>query len=161
DFPWPAERRPIASLRRSQRASLPGRATMPRYDDYEDYDDRGIDRGVPFPAGVMAAGIIWIAFGVLGITSSILGFVLNAGRAAPGQGPSSGAGGGCGLLVAIAFLVVGIQTVKGTAKGSLGNGIGSVVFGLLYGGLALLMIALASRPGTQLPPGLFYGVGGV
>jgi hypothetical protein len=132
---------------------------MPRYDDY---DARGAGRDIPFPAEVMAAGIIWIVFGVLGIGSSALSLLIDVGTAAnagQGQAPSGRFGGGCGLLFAIAFLVVGIQTVKGTAKGTLANGIGSHVFGLLYAGLGVLLIVLATLPQTQLPVELFYVLG--
>jgi hypothetical protein len=117
---------------------------MPRpLDDYE--DDSRRRGGTEFPGGVKAAGFIWIGFGVIGLINSVLNIALNAGQAAAGgggaAGPSPYAGVGCGVLFAIAFLIVGIQTVKGTAKSTLGNGIGSIIFGVLYltcGGFALL-----------------------
>src|SRR4051794_41003528 len=109
---------------------------MPSRDDYDD-DAPSPRRGAPFPSGVRLAGIIWIGFGALGIIGALFNFAMSFGNAAAAQG--RGAGGapnfcslGCGLIIPIVFLMVGIQTVKGTAKGVLGNAIGSIVFGLLY-----------------------------
>ncbi|HVK08300.1 MAG TPA: hypothetical protein VM597_05930, partial [Gemmataceae bacterium] len=96
----------------------------------DDYPARRSASGVPFPTGVKIAGIIWIAYGALGILSNVASFALNAGQAAAGGGGNV-AGVGCGVLIAIAFLVVGVQTVKGTAPGMMGNGIGSLIFGVL------------------------------
>jgi hypothetical protein len=107
---------------------------MPRRDDYDDEDDRPRRRGgAEFPPGVKAAGIIWIGYGILGLIAAVIIFVL-AGAAAAQVGP----GGApifcvpiCYTFFALAFLFVGVQTVKGTAKSTLGNGIGSIIFGVL------------------------------
>src|SRR5215213_7508680 len=103
---------------------------MPRSDDYDDFDDGPARSSVPFPGGVKAAGIIWIAFRTLGLIGNAISFALNAAgggaQAAPGQPAGNACGVGCGVLFALVFLMVGIQTVKGTAKSTLGNGIGSL-----------------------------------
>ena len=117
---------------------------MPRDDDYDDYGVR--PARAPFPGGVKAAGIIWIAFGVLGLLGQLFSFVMNvanqAAQAGPGQPGGNVCGIGCGVLFALAFLIIGIQTVRGTAKGTLGNGIGSLIFGLLYAGLAVFAFVM-------------------
>jgi hypothetical protein len=102
--------------------------------DADDDDDRPARRSrsrPAFPGGAKAAGIVWIAFGSLGILSNIVSIAVTAGQAAAGGGQQYG-GVGCGILIAIAFLIVGIQTVKGTAPSMMGNGIGSLIFGALY-----------------------------
>jgi hypothetical protein len=133
---------------------------MPRPDDYDDYDDQPSRSAVPFPVGVKAAGIIWICFGVLGLGSSVLSLVLQGGQAAAGgQRPQGNVCSvGCSVLFALGFLMVGFQTVKGTAKGTLGNGIGSLVFGLIYAGLTVLLFAagIAGPAGGPAGMGLFF-----
>jgi hypothetical protein len=63
-----------------------------------------------------------------------------------------------GLFAALfggGFIFVGIQTLIGTAKDTLGNGIGSIIFAALIGGLAavLLVALVASRAaGAQAGP---------
>jgi hypothetical protein len=104
--------------------------------DYDDDEDRPRRSATAFPMGVRVAGIIWIAFGALGLIGQAINLVISLGQAAAaaggGPGGSPYAGVGCGILFALAFLFVGIQTVKGTAKSTLGNGIGSIVFAVLY-----------------------------
>lgn len=138
---------------------------MPIDDDFDDEerprrrrrDDEDDDRparrsraGAPFPGGAKAAGIIWIGFGSLGILSNIVSIAVTAGQAAAGGGQQYG-GVGCGILIAIAFLIVGIQTVKGTAPSMMGNGIGSLIFGALYLICGAILLAgggvLAARGG--------------
>lgn len=135
---------------------------MPRRDDdYEDDDRPSRRRGTEFPTGVKIAGIIWIAYGSLGILSNIVNVVMTAGQApAANAGPGQYAGVGCGILIAIAFLFVGVQTVKGTAPGTLGNGIGSLIIGILQltcGGLivaggGILAAGGGGGPGGPAPP---------
>lgn len=105
-------------------------------DDLDDDDDR--DRREPprVPGLVRAAGILWITYGSLGLLSTIAGFVMQAGQAAgqaaggnqPGNNPASPC---CSIVITIAFLYVGIQSVQGTAKDTLGNAIGSLILGML------------------------------
>jgi uncharacterized membrane protein HdeD (DUF308 family) len=40
-------------------------------------------------------------------------------------------------LIGGAFIFVGVQTILGTARDTLGNGIGSIIFGVLNGGAGL------------------------
>ena len=133
---------------------------MPRRDDYDDYDspDPSYGRRAPFPTGVRIAGIIWVLFGAITILSSLAGFVTQAG---------AGGGGsiGCGLFIPIAFLITGIQTVQGTAKGVLASAIGSIVFGLIYLAVPILLFQLINqvRGGAAgpMPPGVLQVVAGV
>jgi hypothetical protein len=113
---------------------------MPVRDDYDD-DDRPSRSTNKFPPGVKAAGIIWIAFGALGLIQAVLSLISAGAQAAGGGGPAGSpyCGVGCGVLFALVFLMVGVQTVKGTAKSTLGNGIGSIIFGVLYLGLAAMV----------------------
>jgi hypothetical protein len=45
--------------------------------------------------------------------------------------------GACLGLFGGAFIFVGAQTVRSTAADMLGNGVGSILFGILFGGLNL------------------------
>src|SRR5689334_21469106 len=109
---------------------------MPSRDDYDDYGPPRRRRS-SLPSAVRAAGIIWIGIGILGILGSVLGLIGRVADAGAGGGGAGAPGGnpfcatGCSLIIPLVFLMVGIQTVKGTAKGTLGNGIGSIVFGHL------------------------------
>jgi hypothetical protein len=103
--------------------------------------------GAPYPQAptkipgvVLAAGIIWIVFGGLGI----LGGVMSLG---------AGASGIAQLGIAVAFLIAGIQTVTGKAKDTLGNAIGSFIIA----GLGLLGTLVLSSIGGRLG-GDFIGV---
>jgi hypothetical protein len=44
------------------------------------------------------------------------------------------------ILIGAVFLNVGVQSVRGTARDTLGNGIGSILFGLLYGGAGTFLM---------------------
>jgi hypothetical protein len=110
-------------------------------------------QGLPFPTSAKIAAIIWLVFGGLLLVNAVvtLAFV-GLLATAPQQGAPAGAGpkgagrnpdvpgiafaiGGCGsaviALFAAAFLYVGVQTLRGTARDTLGNSIGSIAFGLL------------------------------
>lgn len=120
---------------------------MPTYDD--DLEPLPGDRPPPpFPPLVMIAGVIWIGFGALGLIGTVVSIGMAGAQAQ--QGGAGNAGSGCcGGLIAIAFLVCGYQTVKGTARDTLGNGIGS----LLLGGLYLLLAGLVGFGGFLLGGG--------
>jgi hypothetical protein len=103
----------------------------------DDRDDRDSVRKRRFPVVVKIAGIAWISFGgLIALNSLILSLMLIAARV-PGGAPKGAilTGAGCVFvflgLIAAAFIFVGVQTVRGTAPGTVGNGIGSIVFGLL------------------------------
>jgi hypothetical protein len=125
--------------------------------DYSGGDDNRPTE-VPFPGKVLVAGILWIMFGGLALVSVVVTIVLSAAAAA-GAPPRPGehCGNCCSVLFGIAFLWVGFTTVKGTAKDTLGNAIGSLVFGLIYLGLGLLAglggaVGLAGPGGPGGPP---------
>lgn len=119
----------------------------------DDHDDAPEPRA-PFPGGVKAAGIIWIGYGALGLLSAAVNFVTGAAAAAGGGPEATGriCGVGCIVLFALAFLVVGIQTVRGTAKDVLGNGVGSILFSVLYFGLAAFLLVGGLAAGAANPP---------
>jgi hypothetical protein len=96
------------------------------------------------PGVVKAAGIIWIVVGALGV----LGQLLSLGG---GFRPQNIAG----LVISVAFLIVGIQTITGKAKDTLGNGIGSIVIGLLNG--AFLVYVTSALPGALAGVALLFG----
>jgi hypothetical protein len=95
-----------------------------------------------YPPLVLAAGIIWIVFGFIILLDAAALLLLVAGGEA--QGAFAG-GQVCGTLfvglIGGAFIFVGVQSVKGTAPDTLGNGIGS----LLFGGLEVVMGVFQAR----------------
>lgn len=98
-----------------------------------DVDHDELDERPQFPGIVMTAGVIWIGVGVLGIVNVVLSLAMAGANAAAGGG-GGGANVGspcCGMFIAIAFLMVGYQTVTGKAKDTLGNSIGSMVLGFI------------------------------
>ncbi len=77
---------------------------------------------VDAPALARAAGIVWATGGALGLVGSLSLFAF---------------GGGVGMFLAAivalfcaVFVMVGIQTIRGRAPDTLGNGIGSILFGV-------------------------------
>lgn len=139
---------------------------------YDDYDDGPEMRHAPsFPGTVMTAGVLWIVFGslvLLGLLLAVVGVALASMRMGP---PNNNEGAmmvmACGGLffglVGGGFLLVGVQTVRGTARDVLGNGIGSIVISLLVMGLGVFpIVATLDRgpPGPMLV-GVFYVVVGL
>ena len=111
-------------------------------DDYDEDDDVDDDELVEperphFPGIVRAAGVIWIAVGVIALMNAALSLAMAGANAAGGGGGGKAGSPCCGFAIAIAFLVCGYQTVTGKAKDTLGNSIGSMVFGSLQ-----LLVAL-------------------
>jgi hypothetical protein len=86
------------------------------------------------PGVAVAASIIWIIYGSLALIGNLIGLAGSGGRAGT---PSF-----IGLGIAVGFLVGGIQTLMGKAKGMLGNGIASIVLGALVAIAFLLLGAL-------------------
>ena len=123
-------------------------------DEYDDDDEISIRREISLPASVRTAGIIWIAMGGLSLVNAALNLAITVSTAAtPGGGPQA-AGGMCGVVLAAvfgaAFIFVGVQTTRGTAQDTLGNAIGSIIFGLLNGGSGLVVMIGGAALGRGL-----------
>lgn len=122
-------------------------------DNDDDYDhDDARDGDPPFPGVVRAAGVIWIVLSAFLLFSSCLSYFVFPVLLRVGNGddrpdkfaPSGGevCGFWLGIGIAVAFLVFGIQTVRGAARDTIAGGILSLVVGLLYvvaGGMVLLL----------------------
>lgn len=114
-------------------------AEGPEYPDF-DYGEEP-----EYPPLVKAAGVMWIVYGCLILLNMVavllLSFVLASQM---GGDVAAGAAGGAVCvalflgLIAAAFLFVGVQSVRGTARDTLGNAVGSIILGVLqFGGAAL------------------------
>jgi hypothetical protein len=127
-------------------------------------DDRSFNKFErhDFPATVVIAGCLWIAFGCVVLLNLFVKIALMAVIREPGNGEdASGAlavsSGASMVLIAVigaAFLLIGIQSIRGTATDVLGNSIGSLVFGLLYLGVA----ALQFHRGDTIGTGIFLSI---
>ncbi len=135
-------------------------------DDDDVDDDLPYVKSVRYPAMIRVAAIVWILFGCLilvnGGVSLIVQFTMQA-QNGPAAAGGAAIGGACGmavvLLFGVGFILVGVQTLRGTAADTLGNGIGSIVFGLLNlgcGGAALTSGLVAG--GQAAIMGLISGV---
>jgi len=104
---------------------------------------------------VLAAGTIWIVFGGLILVNFTISVLVNASLADARQRQDLLGGLFCGGLVFAlfggAFIFVGVQSVTGTAKDTLGNGIGSIIFAALGIVLGSLMLAAAARDARSVP----------
>ncbi|MDB5312028.1 MAG: hypothetical protein JWO38_6230 [Gemmataceae bacterium] len=131
-------------------------------DDYDRDDASDADDRPTFPIAVKIAGIVWIGFGILefmGAAFSLATAGMNAGAGGP-------VGGCCPGLIGVAFLVCGYQTVAGTAKDTRGNGIGSILLGLLQVvvGVAIGVLGLGPKnqgnndPAVLIVIAIFLGV---
>jgi hypothetical protein len=93
---------------------------------------------------VLAAGVIWIVFGSLVLLNFALTMLILLAFTPPElRGPIMSGAVCVGLIVALfggVFIHVGVQSISGTAKDTLGNGIGSIIFGALIGGLSLVAL---------------------
>jgi hypothetical protein len=118
-------------------------------DDREEDEDEDVFEGeaVPeFPGIVAAAAVIWLGVGILAFLNVCANFVLAGMRGGQQPGGDNACGGYCCMGgLAIAFLAVGNHTFKGKAADTLGNGIGSLVLGLLSLGLGIPAIILGLR----------------
>lgn len=125
-----------------------------RRDDDDDYDEPS----PRFPSVVMTAGIIWILIGslsLLGAMSSIL-IILSMPQQRVGAGSDVLTWGVvCSGAVGLAFAICGFQTVQGKSSDTIGNGIGSLILGILalfcaiamaFGGLAQFGNQNAKQP---------------
>jgi hypothetical protein len=91
------------------------------------------------PGAIVAAGVLWIICGGLGAIGNLIAAVAARGKIT----------GAMGIPIAIAFFVVGIQSVSGKAKDSLGNSIGSLIIGGL-GVIGVLVLTVMARHGVVL-----------
>jgi hypothetical protein len=117
---------------------------------------------------VSIAAITWIVFGCLILISGAINLVMQMTvLAAPGKVANPGvaaASGTCGVVIIVlfgaAFLFVGVQSIRGTASDTLGNGIGSIIFGVLNlscGGSALVGLSGGMVRGG--PAAIVVGIG--
>jgi hypothetical protein len=116
-------------------------------DNYDDEDDDlSIRHETPFPSSVRAAGVIWIVIGALILFNAAVQLLVTVASASTPQGGGAYAVGGMCVVILLAlfgaaFIFVGVQTARGTAQDTLGNAIGSIIFGLLNGGSGIVFIA--------------------
>jgi len=100
-------------------------------DDFPEANKLSHD-GTGYPQTTRAAGIIWTVFGSLLVAAAI------------GHSVASGMTAVCILIVAFVFgcvfIYTGVKSIRGTAREILSNCIGSVLFGLLWGGFNLLVL---------------------
>ncbi len=110
-----------------------------------DYDDRRYPEDEPvFPGTVRGAGIAWIVFGGLILANILVVLIvalsLEAKDRAPGDLRGDRLAEVLGIVVCAGlflgligggFIYVGVQSVNGAAQDTLGNGIGSIIFGVL------------------------------
>jgi hypothetical protein len=139
-----------------QDAAITAAAPAPDYEG--ETEEEWVDRRQPsaprLPGTVLAAGIIWIVFGSLILLSRVLELILMF--ALPPQAGDRAAGGAfavgqtCAVvfiaLVGGVFVHVGVTSLTGTAKDTLGNGIGSFFFAALLGGVGLLGALAKGQP---------------
>jgi hypothetical protein len=124
----------------------PDRGYSPEPRDRGDYDRDDL-RDAPYPKLVSTAGVIWIVFGGLILLNGAYALLRLLVLSPTVRAPGAFIGGalctaGFIAFVGGAFLFVGVQSVRGTAPGTLGNGIGSIILGalvLLFAILALLV----------------------
>jgi hypothetical protein len=116
-------------------------------EDIDEDEDRPVRRRPEFPLLVRIAGIIWIVFGCVILLNAAVSLLVSLGQAAPRGGAEAAGratGSMCGVAVILlfggAFILVGVQSIRGTAKDTLGNGIGSIVFGFLNLGCGLMLM---------------------
>ena len=138
------------------RPGVPPRAARPIESGYADdawEQPEVVQREPPgIPGSVRAAGIIWVVFGALILLSGALQILSQLVLAPPEARGAAITGSFCSALfvafVGGVFIHVGVQSLSGTAKDTLGNGIGSIIFAAIIGGLTFVVLAamVAVRP---------------
>jgi hypothetical protein len=123
-------------------------------DDLDQRFDAGADEP-PFPTKVTVAGIAWIVFGGLIVVNLLIALVLLFALRVPAGAGDAAAVGVCLSIVlglfAAGFIFVGVQSVRGTAPGTIANGVGSIIFGLLNFIPLVALLVRASSP-ARFPP---------
>jgi hypothetical protein len=119
----------------------------------EEDEDR-LNVRMEYPRSVWAAGVIWFIAGVLILVATlvnlVVGMALTSAQAPGAQVVAATPPGGsiCALLFGVfmgaVFIHVGEQSVNGTAKDTLGNGVGSMIFAMLNGVWGVLIILFAA-----------------
>jgi hypothetical protein len=116
-----------------------------------------LDEGPDYPKSVHTAGVIWLVFGALILIASAIN-LLTASSTPGGETRVGGIAGAIfNAFIGAVFVHVGVQSMRGTAKDTLGNGIGSLIFGLLAGGYGALLLLAAVAVGG-LPGGTILWV---
>jgi hypothetical protein len=103
------------------------------------------EKGRVFPATVRIAGIVWMVMGTVIILNGVWSLGIPAeGVNANGLNAGVVCAASLALLFGIAFIFVGQQTLRGTAKDTFGNAIGSLFIGIapLVYGFATLVTGL-------------------
>jgi hypothetical protein len=103
-----------------------------------------------YPLTVRIAAVTWVTIGALAVISAFLEFSQASAEGRAGPPVEGGVAavkkhvGGicCTFGIALAFIAVGHQTLYGKAKDTLGNGIGSILLGLLYLAVFILFIVI-------------------
>jgi len=106
---------------------------------------------VSFPQTVLAAGVLWTVFGGLLILQMAVAVIGSVASGSPRRDEAIFAASCCAFPVVpigAGFVWVGIQTIKGKARSTKGNVLGSVIFGVLNIGLAGALMAEHPVQGT-------------
>ncbi len=127
-----------------------------------DFEREYNDGPVEYPKPVSVAGVLWIVFGAITLLNVAVGLLLVAAVAGGfGELGARGTGMVCGAVLSAlfgaVFIHVGVQSVRGTARDTLGNGIGSIIFGLLQ--LAVGVLKMIQADAIVGSIGLLSGVG--
>jgi hypothetical protein len=113
------------------------------------------------PPTIKAAVVLWVACALLGLLNAGLGFVL-AGIGVPvSSGQRDAVGVAVGMVFALLFLALALQTGTGRASGTRGAGNASLLLALLYVGFAALslLITLAGQGWGGAEAGLYAAAG--
>jgi hypothetical protein len=130
---------------------------------HDDFDRQEIEYGPESecPSGVKIAATVWIVIGSIILLNGLASLLLSFATAA--EGPGGPIGGFCGLLLAAlfggVFIHVGLQSLQGTARDTLGNGVGSIIIGFLnLGGGVMVALAGLAAGGPALVVGMITGI---
>ncbi len=135
-------------------------------DAVDDQPESSVQTAPGYPMTVMIAGIAWIFFGGLLLLNLLVLLVGMFGVAAGGKVGDAVGGAVCGgLLLGLfgaAFMYVGIQSVRGQAGDTIGNGLGSIIFGLLAFGCGAITLPMGGDQvgvGKAIALGVYFLVG--
>src|SRR5262245_12892671 len=135
------------------------RGAVVRDREREDWNEIDFEGEPTLPKTVIAAGVIWIVFGSLILINLVAYLVQVYGQDRGGPREAVFVGGTIGGiiigLVAAVFIHVGVQSVRGTANDTLGNGVGSIGFALFDFFAGVMQI----RGGHNLQAGVSFLAG--